>query len=125
MESPAALAAEMALRHARNLGELAELGMSLARDLHARALAAETPKEAADLTAGFHRISRSARQTMALEARLLRDAVRHDKEVQRDVEIAARAQVQKRKDRIEACVSRLIWSESERDEDDNDALEED
>ena len=52
------------------LGELADLGMSLARDLHARALAASDDAVACDLALAFHRISRSLRQTLALQSRL-------------------------------------------------------
>ena len=57
-------------RHARLLGRLAELGMALAEDLHARARAADTPQEAETLASGFHKLSRSVRQSLALEARL-------------------------------------------------------
>src|SRR5690348_5288091 len=58
---------EMAERHGRILTELSELGASLARKVHAQAMEAETPDETATLTTAFHRISRSVRQTLALE----------------------------------------------------------
>src|SRR5205085_9794530 len=66
--------ADMQTRHAAILGRLAELGMDLAEQLHADACAAETPAERGQIAATFHRISRSVRQTLALEARLLRMA---------------------------------------------------
>ena len=73
-------AAEMAEKHARILGELAEFGLNLARKLHDQAMAAETPQETAELARAFHSVSRSVRQTLALEARLARDAGRQDLE---------------------------------------------
>lgn len=108
--------AEMTERHARMLGRLAELGMAVAEDMAARALAAETPEQAASLSAGFHRISRSVRQSLALEARLFRDARR-----QRDAaETAARAEAAASATRtraanlaeVRARVERLVWTEA-------------
>jgi hypothetical protein len=85
--------AEMQERHGAMLAELAELGLSLARDLHAAALAAETPAERQGLATAFHRISRSVRQTMALEAKLERDARRAERE---DPQFARKAAEQRR-----------------------------
>ena len=109
--------AEMAERHGRVLAELSELGLSLARELHGRALAAETPEAAADLALAFHRISRSVRQTLALEARLERDRTRHAREAQAESGRQAQARVSRRKAQVRAAVERLIWTEAERDED--------
>ena len=66
--------AEMGERHGRMLARLAELGMSLAERLHADALSADTPAEAADAAKAFHTVSRTVRQSVALEARLHREA---------------------------------------------------
>ena len=74
----------MAERQGRILAELSELGLGLARDLQARALAAEDPKAAADLGLAFHRISRSVRQSLALEARLQRERGRDERELARE-----------------------------------------
>jgi hypothetical protein len=107
---------EMAERQGRILGELAELGMSLARDLHGRALAADTPKAVVDLGIAFHRISRSVRQTLALEAKLDRDreqAARGDR-----VEAVRERQgrISQRADQVRAVTARAIWTEAEGDE---------
>jgi len=50
------------------LAELSELGLALARDLQACALAADEASDKADLSLAFQRTSRSVRQTLALEA---------------------------------------------------------
>lgn len=107
---------EMAERHGRVLAELSELGLTLARDLHARALGAEDAKTAADLGLAFHRISRSVRQTMALEARLERDRTRRDREVDALAAREAETRVQVRKVRVRSLVERMIWNEVESDE---------
>jgi hypothetical protein len=60
-------------RHDRILGELAELGLSLARDLHARAIATQDETQAQGLATAFHRIARDVRLTLALESRLTRE----------------------------------------------------
>ena len=108
--------AEMAERHARVLAELSELGLTLARDLQARALVAETPEDAAGLANAFHRISRSVRQTLALEARLERDRKRAEREDFAEAQRQDRARVEKRSDQVRASVERLIWTEYEEDE---------
>ena len=107
--------ADMHERHARLLGRLAELGMALAEDLHARALSADTPQEAETLASGFHKLSRSVRQSLALEARLRRDAerVRRDAEFQAEAD-AAKAPARRRAE-AKARLDRLIWTEAEYD----------
>jgi hypothetical protein len=108
--------ADMAERHGRILTELAELGLSLARGLHERALAAETPKDAAEMGLAFHRISRSVRQTLALEAKLERD--RHRQEQADRIEAAREGpnRIAQRKIQLRAAVERAIWTEVEGDE---------
>src|SRR5688500_13108755 len=64
----------MTERHRQALTELAELGLSLARKIHAQAETVEDVEQAAELSLAFHRVSRSVRQTVALEAKLERDA---------------------------------------------------
>ena len=105
--------ADMGERHGRMLARLAEWGMSLAERLHDQALAAETPAEAAEAALAFQRVSRSVRQSLALEARLARDA--HLREA------ADRAQTdqkreQRRREVYRAAVS-LVWNEVDPSED--------
>jgi alkanesulfonate monooxygenase SsuD/methylene tetrahydromethanopterin reductase-like flavin-dependent oxidoreductase (luciferase family) len=109
-------ASDMAERHGRILAELSELGLGLARELQERALAAETPQEAADLADAFHRISRSVRQTLALEAKLERERRRRAQEDAIE-ELRTRPQrAERRAADVRRAVERLIWSEAESDE---------
>jgi len=108
--------AEMAERHGAVLGELAELGMTLVRGLHEQALAAATPEAADRLALAFHRLSRSVRQTLALEARLVRERRRDAIEDGKIAAEARRARVGARKSQANAALSRLIWREAERGE---------
>jgi hypothetical protein len=102
----------MAERHGRVLAELAELGLELARDLKARALAAPAREDAEGLALAFHRVSRSVRLTLALEGRLARE--RQEGAKGRRVE-AARA-VEARKTQVQAAVTRQVYAEREGDE---------
>ena len=63
---------DMAERHARVLARLTELGLALAERTFEDAEAAETPAERIEAVKAFHTISRSVRQTVALETRLTR-----------------------------------------------------
>jgi hypothetical protein len=109
MSSPA----EMAERQGRMLAELAELGLALARELQARALSAEAPQETAHLAEAFHRISRSVRQSLALEAKLTRESVR-DARDQREHQVrATAARRAARKALLCEAVERAIWDEVE------------
>jgi hypothetical protein len=117
----------------RMLGELSELGMALARDLSARALAAETPEQATNLALAFHRISRSLRQTLALEAKVERDRQAAAREAERAAAIEAASEaerqadaapdpVQQRRTRVRGALNRLIWEEADRDEEEFEVL---
>jgi hypothetical protein len=64
------------------LGELAELGLMLARDLATQARAAEDTDEKISLTAAFQKTSRTVRLTLALDFKLGRDAARAEREAQ-------------------------------------------
>jgi len=106
----------MAERHARLLGRFAELAESLAEHLHDEVLAAESAQDKRDLTLAFHRITRSARQTLALEAKLERD---RKLEIVADLaraETLAREPVRRRKAQIAAAIERLIWREADEDD---------
>ena len=102
----------MAERHATILAELSELGLVLARDLQARALAAKD-QAVADLGLAFHRVSRSVRQSLALEARLARERAAGEREAG---ERAAREGVRRlmqRRAQVRAAVARAVWDEAE------------
>ncbi|HEV2532033.1 hypothetical protein, partial [Phenylobacterium sp.] len=105
--------AEMMERHARLLGRFAEQAASLAEDLHAAALAAESPAEKQSLSFAFHRMGRTLRQTCALEAKLRRDAKRQDHVEQDRGRKAAEARVAAHQNKLSAAVQRLIWTEAE------------
>jgi len=107
---------EMVERQGRMLAELSELGMSLARRTHGRAMAAEDPDKAERLALAFHRLSRSVRQTLALEARLEREARRDAVEAERRAGETRREAVRARRSYVGGVGSRLIWTEAERDD---------
>jgi hypothetical protein len=92
------------------------IGISLARDLHACALAEPDPKATAETALAFHRVSRSVRQSMALEAKLKRDLARQDQKARAEAVQAAETRVRTRKAQVRAAVERLIWTEAEGDE---------
>ena len=95
-------------RHRQLLGELADMSMALARRFHDAALEAPV-EEAQGLVLGFQRASRNLRQTLALEARLEREARRAV------VEIAAERQARRetRRLQVKSTLSNLIWTERE------------
>lgn len=125
------------------LAELSELGLSLARDLHARALAAETTQDAEKLALAFQRVSRGVRQTFALELKIERARNEDDREAARqerlraadpgdqdeaplDPEVAAlRARFGERFSRVRGALNRLLWDEAEGCEDEFEVLSED
>jgi hypothetical protein len=104
-------------RHKAVLMELAELGLSSARDLHQRQLAAETPEQAVRAAAALHRIGRGLRQTVALEAKLDRDARRGEREdVREDTKQVVSLDAVRRARRlgqVKAAVERVAWDETE------------
>jgi hypothetical protein len=70
----------MTERHAAILARLAEVGERLAMKHAERALAADDLDVEAKATVAFHRAARSVRQCLALEAKLIRDAARADRD---------------------------------------------
>jgi len=89
------------------LDELAKLGLTLARDLHERACAAEDPEVCARLALAFHTVSRGVRQSLALQQRLARDRLRAEAEQRED----RKAAKETRKAQVRAAVVRLAWTE--------------
>jgi hypothetical protein len=133
------------------LAELSELGLTLARELQARALAAETPQEADKLALAFQRVSRGVRQTFALELKIARErraadrdvaveeleeAVRLAKEAEAEAKVQSRIEasvdpavaqrhnrIDARKSRVKGALARLIWTEAEGDEEEIEMLD--
>jgi hypothetical protein len=102
---------EMAERHGRVLGELAELGLAAARSLAAKVEAAASREEAEGLALALHRVSRSVRLCLALESRLAQ--ARH--EIGRQDRAQAARAVETRKAQVRAAVGRDLYAESESD----------
>jgi hypothetical protein len=101
----------MAERHTRALTELMELGLALARKHQDRAMAAETAEEERVASLAFHRISRSVRQTMALEAQLERMRRRMLAEEIEGTELRTKQAITRRQAQVKSIVSRLVWAE--------------
>ena len=114
-----AMAVEKRERQDRILAELSELGLALAQKLQASAMIAEDVSETAELSLAFQRVSRSVRQTLALEAKFDRDrqtAEREDREVAKRAETLRAA---RRKAQVRLAVERCVWSEADGDEAEN------
>ncbi len=106
-------ATEMTERFTRGLAEFSELCLASARDLVARQVAAENAAEAASCAAALHKVGRSLRQSMALEARLRRDRDAARREAQAELVVADEKRRKHRRAQVEAAVGRLIWTEAE------------
>jgi hypothetical protein len=120
------------------LGEIAELGLMLSRDLAVRARQSEDPDETVALTQAFHKTARTVRLTLALDFKLERDAARsareEAREAQADAEAAEKAgrlaahtpappsATERRQDRVRNLVNRLIWNECEGDSEEYEVL---
>ena len=107
---------EMTERHARALAELAELCLASARDLAAKQLATEDPGETAVLAGALHKVGRSSRQCLALEAKLVRDAQRALREDRDDAAKQRTVQTQVRRAKVKSALNQLVWNEYEGDE---------
>jgi len=125
------------------LGELAELGLMLARDLAVQARAAEDADEKVALAAAFQKTSRAVRLTLALDFQLERQAARAEREAElqsredlvaqdraawmadRAAEPAAPPPAERQKARVRGVLKRLLWTEAEGDEEEFDVLIED
>ena len=119
------------------LGELAELGLMVAKELATRLRESEDVEETVALANAFQKTSRAVRLTLALDLKLERDAAREAREARKaaaEAEAAApRAAVERpaphpievRKDRVRSLLNRLLWNESEGDEEDYEILRDD
>ncbi len=101
------------------LARLAELDLALAEKPHAAAMAAEDPKDTADLARAYQRIARSLRQSLALKAKLHRDLACDAREnpapappppLRDDARVLARA------DEVRIAVQRIVFDEKEGEE---------
>ena len=90
----------------RILHELAQLGLEFARELKAQVGLVKSLAEADALALAFHRVARSARLAIALQAKLARD--RH--EVARLDSTAAARRTEARKDQVRAVLAREIYT---------------
>ncbi|THD65047.1 hypothetical protein [Phenylobacterium sp.] len=126
-------AADKQARAEAILGELAELGLMLARDLAAQARAAEDPETQVALVGAFQKTSRTVRLTLALDFKLQRDAARaaredaaaaaeHARQGRLAALIPARGPCEARKGRVRNLLNRLIWNEAEGDADEYEVL---
>jgi hypothetical protein len=107
---------DMAERHGRILARLSELGLSLAETVHERALSAETPAQTAELGLAFHRISRSVRQTLALEAKLERDRQQELAQDRAKAQGGAWEVARRREVQVRLAMERAILDERDDDE---------
>ena len=97
-----------AARQDRILAELSELGLALARDLQACALAADDVAVKSELSLGFQRASRAVRQALALEAKLERDRQRDARDVQADAIQVREDRGERRKAQVRFAVKRCV-----------------
>src|SRR5882757_5623216 len=107
--------AAMTERHAAILARLADISERLAMKHAERALAADDPEVEARATAAFQRAARSLRQCLALEAKLVRDAARAEREEADDARRKADSRRDRRRFHARTVVAHLIWTESEND----------
>ena len=97
------------------LGELAELDLALAKAVFARAVAAEDAAELDGHGRTYQRLARSLRQTIALRDRLRRQRRQEarDNPPPRD-----EARIVRRKAELRDAMRRVIWNETEGEEQD-------
>ena len=100
-------------RHTAILARLAEVGEQLAMKHAQRALEADDPEIEARATIAYHRAARSVRQCLALEAKLVRDAARAEREDRDDAQRKASSRRDRRRFHARTVVAHLIWTESE------------
>ena len=123
------------------LGELAEQGLRVAKELAVRLRECEDADQAVALANAFQKVSRVVRLTLALDFKLDRDAARATREAEQVAAETARADaacaalaprparaptaVEARKDRVGKLLHRLLWNEAEGDSEEFEVLQED
>lgn len=108
------------------LAELAEMDLSAARHVHTRLLAATETDDVVSLGRAYQRAARSLRQTLALKARMARDAAQAERASSSRPETSNRRenQIMDRQCDIQDAVERLILAEVPDDEDFREVLSE-
>jgi hypothetical protein len=117
------------------LGELAELGLMVAKELAVRVRESEDVGETVSLAEAFQKVSRVVRMTLALDFKLDRDAAREAAALAREARAEAKeaetaeadralARHRQHKDRVRAAVTRLIWRETEDEFESEDLVDE-
>ncbi|HEX3367416.1 hypothetical protein [Phenylobacterium sp.] len=117
------------------LGEIAELALMVTRELAVRLRESEDVEQTVALADAFQKTSRVVRLTLALDFKLERDAAREAKELAREAEATTSAQpplstpvrpapnrIEQRKSRVRNLLNRLLWTESEGEEEDYEVL---
>ena len=112
MSSPAAIAE----RHSEMLSQFAEMAFELARDIQARALAADDAETAGRLAKDFHQVGRSLRQALALHARLQRDHAAIVEAHEARAHEAHDLRLIQRKTQVGKAAERMVWTEHEPEE---------
>jgi len=116
----------MAEAHEQALGILADRTLKLALHLQEQAMDVEDPDQKVRLSTAFHRVGRGLRQTLALQARMAREARRGAAEAVQAAAVeddARRAKaIPEKKQAVRRAVERLVWTEYERGEDEADQI---
>jgi hypothetical protein len=118
------------------LGELAELGLMVARELAVRTRESEDVDQTVALAGAFQKVSRVVRLTVALDFKLERDAAREAEDARAKAEAKTPEPdpaptprvanpVEARKDRVRNLLNRLLWNECEGDSDEYEVLYDD
>ncbi len=110
---------DMADRHARVLARLTELGLALAEQTFEDAQGAETPAARIESVKAFHTVSRTVRQCVALEARLVRQQAQDLREAGQTTAPPQKpggVEVSKRIVAVRDAMTRVIWHEAEDDD---------
>ena len=103
-------AADIADCDEQMLARLARRDLAAAERVHDKLMAAEDTAEIAELGRTYQRLARSLRQTLALKARLKRERAQPKLSPQDD------PRTEPRKAQVRAALSRLVWTEYEREE---------
>jgi hypothetical protein len=115
------------------LGELAELGLMVAKELAVRLRESEDVDQTVALAGAFQKVSRVVRLTLALDFKLGRDAAREARRAEAEAAETRRAAamqaprpapsaIEVRKTRVGNLLNRLLWNESEGDTEEFDIL---
>ena len=95
------------------LTELAGMDLSLVRHVHAQALATTDPDQINELGRTYQRIARSLRQTLALQAKLAREARADRDATRRRHTIANEIPAPDQAYDVADAVTNVIWAEHE------------